>query len=151
MTTVYVDPQTIHNPAAGGKPPATWGDTIRDDLEFLIAPPSVKAKRTTTQSISNATLTLVAFNATDEWDTDAFHDTTTNNSRLTVPAGLGGRYFVAVNIGWADNATGDREIQIKKNGSTVIANLVTESNWAGAQYLAVEVSLAVADYVETGV
>jgi hypothetical protein len=29
----YVDLNTIHNPATGGVPPATWGDQIRDNFE----------------------------------------------------------------------------------------------------------------------
>ena len=33
----YTDPQTVHNPATGTSPPATWGDTVRDDLQYLHA------------------------------------------------------------------------------------------------------------------
>jgi hypothetical protein len=146
MTTAYVDPQTIHNPAAGGKPPATWGDQVRDDLEFLIAPPMVKAQRSATQSISNSSLTAVQFNAADAWDTDAFHDTTTNNSRITIPTGFGGRYQIQANVNWDSNTSGVREVLIRFNGTTTIADVVVAGTCR--QYVAAEYALSAGQYVE---
>jgi hypothetical protein len=31
----YVDPQSVHTPRPGTAPPSTWGQTVRDDLEFF--------------------------------------------------------------------------------------------------------------------
>lgn len=149
MTTPYVDPQTVHNPATGTSPPASWGDTVRDDLEFLIAPPSVKANRTATQSITSGTWTSVDFTAADSWDTDAFHSTTTNSTRITIPAGLGGRYAF---IAQAEMATGTntRAMRLLVNGTTVekVADLFigTSNIWAGSGSL--ELALVASDYVE---
>ena len=34
----------------------------------------------------------------ESYDTDAFHDNTTNNSRITIPTGLGGTYMFEANV-----------------------------------------------------
>jgi hypothetical protein len=67
--------------------------------------PTVKAKRTSTQTISDATWTSVALNATDDWDTHTMHDTSTNNSRITIPTGWGGKYRFTARVDW-DNLDG---------------------------------------------
>lgn len=74
-----------------------------------------KVTHSTTQSSG-----VLAFN-TESYDTNGFHDTVTNNSRLTVPAGLGGKYLL---VGWAESGTGG-VISIRKNGS---ANAVAAHN-----------------------
>ena len=51
----YTDPQTIHNPATGTVAPATWGDILRENSEFLIDPPACSVTHSTTQSIATAT------------------------------------------------------------------------------------------------
>jgi hypothetical protein len=62
------------------------------------------------------TATAVAWN-TEVYDTDAFHDTVTNNSRLTIPSGVSKvnvRATIRVN-----NVTGNTltQVAIRKNGS----------------------------------
>lgn len=78
----------------------------------------VQAALSSAQSIPNATWTPVAFSAADVFDTDAFHDPASNNTRFTVPAGKGGKYLVLVNGYWAANGTNGRYLTIKKNGTT---------------------------------
>ena len=34
----------------------------------------------------------ITFNGTDDWDTDSIHDTSTNNSRMTIPSGKNGKW-----------------------------------------------------------
>lgn len=148
MTDPYVDPQTIHNPNVSAVPPASWGDTVRDDLEFLIAPPSVCAERTSNQSISDSTATAVQFNAADRWDTDAFHDTSTANTKLIVPAGLAGRYEVRSFCQFATDSTGARVAYLYKNGAiTRWENEITGSGGNRIQVVG-EVELGEADYIE---
>jgi hypothetical protein len=119
MTTFYIDPQTIHNPATGTSPPASWGDSVRDGLEFCAKPPGAVVNRTATQSITSNTWTSIAFNATDLRDSDAFHDTATNNTRLTIPTGFGGWYEVGASVvfGVSTSATG-RAMRVLVNGAT---------------------------------
>jgi len=121
MTTPFVDPQSLHNPATGTSPPASWGDAVRDGVVFCATPPSCRANRTTTQSIADITATAVSFTAADSWDTDSFHSTVSNQSRLTVPSGLGGKYLIVATANWANNSTGWRDLRIRANGSTDLA------------------------------
>jgi hypothetical protein len=68
------------------------------------------------QSLSNATATFVTFD-TEVFDTDGFHSTSTNTSRITIPAGLGGKYQVNGTIVFASNSNGARFLNFTKNNS----------------------------------
>ena len=112
------------------------------------------AARTTAQTISNATFTVVAFNATDILDTDGLHDPASNNSRLV--AAITGKYFIFAFVGFTTNATGIRSFTIEKNSAGVetIANAVIQQTFNavnGGQSgtsLAAFISLAAGEYVE---
>ncbi len=67
------------------------------------------------QSINNNTFTAITFNSED-YDTDTFHDTSTNTSRITIPSGKGGKYLITGVIIFQDNATNDRTVYLYKNG-----------------------------------
>jgi hypothetical protein len=73
-------------------------------------------KSTTDQSISNTTFTIVNFGG-ENFDTNTFHDNTTNNSRLTIPSGKDGYYLITSVIQFGSNDTGFRAVVLKKNGS----------------------------------
>ncbi len=73
---------------------------------------------TGTQTINNGTWTTVAF-GNEVFDTNSFHDNTTNNSRITIPSGKGGKYLITIQTFWANNATGSRDARIALNGSDV--------------------------------
>jgi hypothetical protein len=151
MTTPYVDPQTVHNPTTGGSPPASWGDTVRDNQQLFSTPPSVKAVRTAVQSLAHNTTSALAFTAADAWDTDSFHSTTTNNTRITVPTGLGGKYHLLGSVTFAAGADATRLLTIRLNGATEIARLQdTNGVPAGAFSAAVPImyALAAGDYIE---
>jgi hypothetical protein len=75
--------------------------------------------KTASQTINNSTETALTFNAED-YDTDAFHDNSTNNTRMTIPTGKGGRYLVTATSAFFNNATGQRTAYIYKNGSTLL-------------------------------
>lgn len=66
------------------------------------------------QSIPNSTETALTFNSED-YDTDAQHDNATNNSRLTCV--IPGTYLVQARTVFTANATGQRELRLKRNGS----------------------------------
>jgi hypothetical protein len=70
-----------------------------------------------TQSIPNSTDTAIAFGNADVYDTDAYHDITTNNSRITIPTGLGGYYLFTGSITWANQNANSRTILLYKNGA----------------------------------
>ena len=150
MTTPYIDPQTVHNPATGTSPPASWGDTVRDDLQLFSTPPSVKAVRTAVQSLAHNTSTALAFTAADEWDTDSFHSTTVNNTRITVPAGLGGKYHMVGTMDFAAGTASQRGTVIRLNGTTDIAGSNINSVGVNGHNSPVPIvyRLAAGDYIE---
>lgn len=116
MTTPYVDPQTIHNPSPGNRPPAAWGDAVRDDLEFFASGVGVKLAITSSVSIPNNSVTIVSFPvAGEEWDTENFH-VGTSLTRITIPAGFGGRYRVWGCAEFAGSSSGNRVCGIYRNG-----------------------------------
>ena len=107
------------------------------------------AYRSTTQSIANATATALTYN-TESYDTDAFHDTVTNNTRMTVPAGKAGKYLITSTTYFLNNATGQRIAYIYKNGASVFGTTVVGASASVdvAVLLSYVINLAVADYVE---
>jgi len=103
------------------------------------------------QTISNATDTKLAF-ANETFDTDSFHSNVTNNTRITIPAGLGGYYRVTANSGFLSNASGRRIMAIALNGTNV-SQVETTANASAepAASLTDIYSLAAADYLEINV
>ncbi len=99
------------------------------------------------QNISNTTYTALTYDS-ENYDTDAFHSTATNTSRLTIPAGKGGKYSVTAFVNWDNNSTGRRIVALYKNG----VNTKTLANETSSGYLgqlgAYTIVLAVADYIE---
>jgi hypothetical protein len=102
------------------------------------------------QPLASGSYTTVEFDSTD-YDTDEYHDDVTDNSRLTVPAGLAGHYLIWFNAAIATTSTGQDIATIWKNGTDVQAFGGTSSPpTAGASHVP---SLAVrwldeGDYIE---
>lgn len=103
---------------------------------------------------ANQTLTSGAnFNITwdvETFDTTAFHDNVTNNSRITIPAGKAGYYRVDVLLAWAAGATGFRDLLIRKNGAAGPVDVLGGGFGTGGtlQPLSTVLNLAVGDYLE---
>ena len=104
----------------------------------------------TNQTISNNTTTAITFDAED-FDTDAFHDNSTNTSRITIPSGKGGKYLFTASGHWDDNATGDRQMYLRKNGTTS-PNIPSYQRWSSDGYVGVVFAsvfeLVATDYIE---
>ena len=108
---------------------------------------------TANQTISNATVTTVPF-AAENFDSNGFHDNATNNSRITIPTGKGGKYLVVAQSSFAPNLTGFRQLRILKNGTAVQISQMNNnaSNTVDIQNnLSYILSLAAADYIEMAV
>jgi hypothetical protein len=102
------------------------------------------------QSLSNTTQTVIDFNG-EIIDTDGFHDNSTNNSRITIPTGKGGKYFLYARGAFDGNANGSRAVTIRKNGSDLLAEVHTWN--AGGTYgascdVSAIASLNAGDYIE---
>jgi hypothetical protein len=106
----------------------------------------VRAHRTTNQSIPNTTSTAVQWDA-EGFDTSGFHDNATNNTRLTVPAGEGGRYLVAGVISMLGTLGTYRQALVRVNGINVgLTNLAPAE--FGRFPFAFAVTVAAGEHVE---
>ena len=105
--------------------------------------------KTANQSTSNATATAITFDS-ELKDTDAFHSTSSNTSRITIPTGKAGMYLITGQINWASNATGVRDGAIYKNGVVMTQAFVqpaTNGAWSASSVSQIQ-ELAVGDYIE---
>lgn len=70
------------------------------------------------QSINSGTWTALTYTVED-YDTDAFHNNSTNTSRMTIPAGKGGKYQLTASGDFNDIGTAGtlRGIRLYKNGA----------------------------------
>jgi|688.fasta_scaffold34497_6 hypothetical protein len=101
-----------------------------------------------TTSISNNTNTTVLFD-TEEFDTDAYHSTSTNTSRITIPAGKAGKYAINSAFFFQENANGARVLNIHKNGSNYARSQMPPNSVSQiAVTLNLVMDLAVNDYIE---
>ena len=89
-------------------------------------------------SIANSTYTSIPFD-TELIDTDNFHSTSTNNSRITIPSTLLGTYLITANVLMDPSATGTRQIRVLANGNEPICQVGQISAVAGL-YLSQNIS-----------
>jgi hypothetical protein len=93
---------------AGGVP--SWATPVAGGFV------GVRLTVSTNQSCANNTGTMINWD-TENYDTDAFHSTSTNTSRITIPAGKAGYYSISATGAFSANATGQRYFAFYKNGS----------------------------------
>lgn len=102
------------------------------------------------QTINNNTTTALNFD-TETQDTDGYHSTSTNTSRITIPTGLGGIYAIVAQVDWANNSSGKRVLDVRVNGSTFInseSRPPSTSDPTPNHEITSILPLAAADYVE---
>ncbi len=110
-----------------------------------------KATLSANQAITTTTVTAVNF-TTEEFDTNTFHSTSSNTSRITIPSGYAGYYLVIGQLTYetVSAATG-RQVRIHKNGTYVqnVNNNTSTANDGDDTYTASTIlNLAVGDYIE---
>jgi hypothetical protein len=108
-----------------------------------------KAYNSAAQSVPNTTTTVLTLDS-EQFDTDGFHSTSSNTGRMTIPAGLGGKYLVTGST-YVPAAGGNyRNLLLRKNGTDLLGT------WRNAERLsvgaAVEVNavldLVAGDYID---
>ncbi len=111
-------------------------------------PVGVRATRTGSWSTVANVDAVVNFDA-EETDTHGFHDLVTNNSRLTVPAGLGGFYIVTAGIPLQAGSGSYQQVTLAVNGVTKAIEIdeVATTQWHH-QTISAVLFLAAGDYVE---
>lgn len=111
--------------------------------------PTAQVYHSTTQSIGNASHTAVVFDS-EAYDTASLHSTSSNTSRITVP--VAGIYRFTASVEFASNASGQRRLHYRVNGTT--ANRFGGISFPAANgtgtsvQSSVEISLSASDYVE---
>lgn len=70
-------------------------------------------------TLTTGVAATLAFDGTDVYDTDAYHDPASNNTRLTVPSGKDGKYIPWAKVEFATNGTSYRRLHLMKNGSLI--------------------------------
>jgi hypothetical protein len=105
--------------------------------------------RSTDLTVSNSAWNVITYDV-ENYDTDGFHSTVSNTSRITIPAGKAGKYQILTNVLWATSATGERYLSVTKNGTELLRMYGGVPTSAGdfTQTLATIEDLAVNDYLE---
>jgi hypothetical protein len=100
------------------------------------------------QVVANATVTNVTFEA-EQFDTNTYHDNSTNNTRITIPAGYAGKYQINASILYQGNATGDRDFYIYVNNTDYFGYNIAKANATAFNLQnSVVLNLAAGDYLE---
>jgi hypothetical protein len=148
----YTSIESIHNPATGTVAPATWGDQIHTNLEFLIDPPACSISQSASQTVASATTVVLGTTSLEVYDNDAMHSDSTNRSRITVQTA--GRYLAMATV-FTDNFLGTADafyrFLFRKNGTTSIGGFrMKNAGTTEAVRLAASrtLVLAASDYME---
>lgn len=139
--------------ARGHQRDVDWvhGPTTRDFFS------GCKATMTGTVTIANTTSTSIPWAGASEYDTDAYHSTSTNNDRITVPTS--GIYLVGYDlvVGVTPSAQGRFLGTVVKNGTTSITGTRAEEDFAlvsGGSFPGITATapalLTAGDYVTVG-
>ena len=102
------------------------------------------------QSTTGGTDTAITF-TTEDFDTDAFHSTSSNTSRITIPAGLGGKYLFTFNItDTAQSPTSNYSSPTLRKNGTKITKTEGLFSAIGYRYMAGThlLDLVATDYIE---
>jgi hypothetical protein len=88
--------------------------------------------------VSNNTWTSILFDF-ELIDTNSFHSTTTNTTRISIPSDLLGTYLITANALIDPSATGYRQMRVQANGSETISQ-VGEISGVSSRYLSQNMS-----------
>ena len=119
------------------------------DVEDTLFPPAVQTVSGGNLSIAHNTWVSSIYSSADAFDTDSMHNTSTNNSRITI--NTAGIYQVSGLVTWLFNATGQRAARFFLNGTTSIRQVNVDAIAAvlgPSMTISMPYSLVVGDYVE---
>jgi hypothetical protein len=111
-----------------------------------------RVTKSASQTLTSGTWTIVSFN-TEQFDVDNYHDNSTNNSRLTIPAGKSGYFLVYGSISFVTGSGGTRQVAIVKNGNDIIVNdnAATSDTYPATRQVSLIVNAVATDYFELNV
>lgn len=129
---------------------AVMDELVAMETAFINGRARCSAYHNTTQSLTSGLGATLSLNSED-FDVGTMHDTSTNNTRVTIPAGNNGVYMVIGGTAFQSNATGYRQLTIVKNAITTIASVIVPVNSGTVQtnaQVTVMASLVASDYLE---
>ena len=132
----------------GGYTTLEWVDSA-GALAQVTHPPAVQTVSAGSLSINHNTWTSTIYSAADAFDTDAMHDTVTNNSRITF--NTAGIYLLIGLVSWNFSATGQRSLRFWKGGAASIRQITDDATAAvlgNDMEMSMLHSFAVGEYVE---
>jgi hypothetical protein len=109
------------------------------------------------QNLTSGVNTILTY-ADEGWDTNSFHSTSSNTSRMTIPTGYGGKYLVQIVVCVTTGT--DTTIRLLKNGANISSRGLNSSslqmhvNTGGntlQQSASFVVDVAAGDYLEAAV
>lgn len=106
--------------------------------------------RSASMTVPTSTLTVVTWNS-EEYDTDAIHDTAAVTSRFTVPTGMAGTWFVSYSLAFDPSGTGIRNTFLQTSaGARRYAEQTHNASGASNQINtgSAMIVMAAAEYVE---
>jgi len=137
---------------------ATWGTgnvletgegTVKVDLDNKASLSQIAiVTRDSSQSLSDDTDVFINFDNTLK-DTSGFHNSGSNNSRLTLPAD--GVYSVSASVEFTENSTGERRVAFRVNGETDLYGFLIVNATSGNNTrltISAVLDLEEGDYVE---
>ena len=114
--------------------------------------PSARVYNSGNVSIATAPAVGVIPLNSERFDGSGMHDPAANSTRITIATP--GIYLIGANVTWEPNSTGARELNLRVNGSDLVARVVQDAATAPNttdQHVSSLVSLAAGDYVEIAV
>lgn len=122
--------------------------TAHDAHVLALTNLSVGLTNSAAQTLTTSSFDPLTFN-TERWDNGGLHESVTNPTRITIPAGGGGVYEIAGGVAFAANATGLRGLTVKLNGATIIA-VDFRATYGGEVYLSIATQylLVAGDYIQ---
>ena len=128
-------------------------NTLSGDLNYLNRRGAVRLQRSADLSVANDTIVPVDFD-TESFDTpdNDLHSLSANTTRITIPTGKAGIWVVGASVQFAANATGYRQLTLRLNGTTNLAqqtaNAVAATGIQTSMTAMVLSQLSAADYIE---
>jgi len=147
--------------AGTGKTGATFAIALTSDsggsVTALLLPSAqaatgsyVRLTKAAVQTLTTATITALTFD-TETVDTDGFHDSGVNPTRITIPAGKGGMYLVSLHYSLQTGV--NTSAAFKLNGTTYFGSFFNTGDFGIFQsqdgyHLSVLYYFAAGDYIE---
>lgn len=123
------------------------GSTAWTSLPYLGGDGLTQVHKSSDQSLPNATWTVVTWDVEDR-DTYGLHDNVTNNTRLTIPTGMGGAWLFVFNAAFGASVTNDRYAAFRKNGVELLGRATSKGQTYTEIALARILEVAAGDYIE---